>query len=68
MFILPRKQTSSAAADGPHDNDSYGSRILAACWLVNILSTIIIGLRVYCKLKRSKALWYDDHILIASWV
>ncbi|KAK1760375.1 hypothetical protein QBC47DRAFT_396371 [Echria macrotheca] len=68
MFILPRKQTSSAAADGPHDDDSYGSRILAACWLVNILSTIIIGLRVYCKLKRSKALWYDDHILIASWL
>jgi hypothetical protein len=71
-MVLPRhlilESDAPTNSSQPVDHDSYGPRILAACWLVEILSGIIIGLRVYCKLKRSRALWYDDYILIAAWV
>jgi hypothetical protein len=66
-MMLPRHQNLGPPADGIGP-DNYGPVILVACWLVEVLSSIIIGLRVYCKLKRSRALWYDDYILIAAWV
>ncbi|KAH8711984.1 hypothetical protein GQ44DRAFT_714051 [Phaeosphaeriaceae sp. PMI808] len=42
--------------------------ILAICWIVTILSAIFLGLRVYAKLSRHVGLWWDDYILIVSWV
>jgi len=62
-------------ADGPSsgttmsgDHDSYGPRILAACWVVGVLSSVVLGLRMYCKVKRSRQPWHDDYVLIAAWV
>lgn len=56
-MLLPR----DGGADGPSsetmmpdDHDSYGSRILAACWVVGVLSSVVLGLRMYCKAKRSR--------------
>ncbi|KAK0625909.1 hypothetical protein B0T14DRAFT_577129 [Immersiella caudata] len=66
-MTLPHHQRVEPLTDSPN-GDTYGPRILAVCWLVEVLSSIIIGLRVYCKLKRSRALWYDDHILMAAWL
>lgn len=66
-MILPRHQGLAPPTDGL-GRDSYGPTILAICWLVEVLSGVILGLRVYCKLKRSRALWHDDYILIAAWV
>ncbi|KAK0639086.1 hypothetical protein B0T16DRAFT_462788 [Cercophora newfieldiana] len=68
MFLLPR----NGVVDGPHyethDQDSYSTRILAACWVVGTLSTIFLALRMYCKVKRSRQPWYDDYVLIAAWL
>ena len=32
------------------------------------LSSVFIALRVFCKFKTHRGLWWDDHILIISWV
>lgn len=42
--------------------------VLVVCWIVTSLSTIFLGLRVYAKLSRRCGLWWDDYILIVSWV
>lgn len=31
-------------------------------------ATVFLGFRVWCKLSRRHGLWYDDYVLIASWV
>ena len=69
-MFLPRNQiqdlpTGNSNASG---NDNYGVKILATCWTLEVLSGIMIGLRVYCKHRRSRRLWYDDYILITAWV
>ncbi|KAK0648514.1 hypothetical protein B0T16DRAFT_327201 [Cercophora newfieldiana] len=66
-MILPRNSRSEPSTDNS-SRDSYGPRILAVCWLVEMLSGILIGLRVYCKRKRSRALWHDDRILMSAWL
>ncbi|KAH8719322.1 hypothetical protein GQ44DRAFT_623642 [Phaeosphaeriaceae sp. PMI808] len=42
--------------------------VLVVCWIVTILSVIFLGLRIYVKLSRRCGLWWDDYILIVSWV
>ncbi|KAH8728456.1 hypothetical protein GQ44DRAFT_675821 [Phaeosphaeriaceae sp. PMI808] len=42
--------------------------VLAVCWIVTSLSAIFLGLRIYAKLSRRRGLWWDDYILIISWV
>ena len=50
----------------PHDD--LGPTVLATTWILVTLSLGFILLRVYCKFARHRALWWDDYILIASWV
>ncbi|KAK2015658.1 hypothetical protein LZ32DRAFT_602306 [Colletotrichum eremochloae] len=51
--------------DLPHDN--YGPRLLLAVWTLLCVSGGFIGLRIYCKVSRARALWLDDYVLVASW-
>ncbi|KAI1495427.1 hypothetical protein F5X99DRAFT_426798 [Biscogniauxia marginata] len=48
--------------------DNNGPRLLAACWSLTAASAIFLILRIYCKLWRSRGLWWDDHLMIISWV
>ncbi|KAK7223328.1 hypothetical protein V2G26_011331 [Clonostachys chloroleuca] len=48
--------------------DERGTRLLASCWSLTAASAILLFLRVYCKLWRSRGLWWDDHLLIISWI
>ena len=49
-------------------NEDYGPQINFTIWLFTALSAMFLALRVYCKFLRHRGLWWDDHILIASWV
>jgi len=48
--------------------DDYGPQVNFTIWLLTALSAAFLALRVYCKFLRHRGLWWDDHILIASWV
>ncbi|KAB5513406.1 hypothetical protein GE09DRAFT_1013960, partial [Coniochaeta sp. 2T2.1] len=50
----------------PHD--SRGTELLIITWVLVGLATIFLSLRVYCKLSRRRSLWWDDWIMIASWM
>ncbi|GJD04139.1 integral membrane protein [Colletotrichum higginsianum] len=43
-------------------------RVVASIWAMISVSTVFLLLRVYCKKVRTRGMWIDDHILIASWV
>lgn len=50
----------------PHGSDA--TRFLVVAWLLIALSAFVLVLRLYCKFHRHNRLWWDDHILVASWV
>lgn len=37
-------------------------------WTLFVATTAFLALRLGCKLHRRTGLWWDDHILVASWV
>ncbi|KAK0716611.1 hypothetical protein B0T21DRAFT_64537 [Apiosordaria backusii] len=46
----------------------YGGQINFTIWLLTALSAAFLALRVYSKFLRHRGLWWDDHVLIASWI
>ncbi len=50
----------------PHD--SSGSEANAVAWSLLVFAGGFLGLRIYCKLIGHRGLWWDDWLLIASWV
>ncbi|KAK4235136.1 hypothetical protein C8A03DRAFT_18076 [Achaetomium macrosporum] len=46
----------------------FGPHINFTIWLLTALSFAFLALRVYCKFARHRGLWWDDHLLIASWL
>ncbi|KAL2840923.1 hypothetical protein BJX68DRAFT_246099 [Aspergillus pseudodeflectus] len=48
--------------------DGRGTRLIASCWSLTAAAGILLILRVYCKLWRGRGLWWDDHLLVISWV
>ena len=50
----------------PHDDAR--PRLKAIIWSLIAISGAFLGLRIYCKFLRRGRLWWDDYMLIASWV
>ncbi|KAI0969926.1 hypothetical protein F4678DRAFT_141373 [Xylaria arbuscula] len=44
----------------------FGVVLNAVNWTLTALALIFLSLRVYCKISRSRGLWWDDYILIAA--
>ncbi|RMZ70958.1 integral membrane [Pyrenophora seminiperda CCB06] len=45
-----------------------GPVIVGVTWMLTILAGGFLGTRVYAKISRKQGLWWDDHILIVSFV
>jgi hypothetical protein len=45
-----------------------GPLIVGVTWWLTFFCGGFLGLRIYAKLSRKQGLWWDDHILIISWV
>ncbi|EXL66968.1 hypothetical protein FOPG_16881 [Fusarium oxysporum f. sp. conglutinans race 2 54008] len=63
MAWLHTRATSTASL--PHDG--AGPTILAIVWVLASIAAVVLALRVYCKFKTHRGLWWDDYILLASW-
>ncbi|KAK4243840.1 hypothetical protein C7999DRAFT_35821 [Corynascus novoguineensis] len=46
----------------------FGPQFNSTIWLLTALSSAFLALRVYCKFKRHRGLWWDDYLLIGSWL
>ena len=66
LHHLARRDTADAAA--PKEVANYAPLLLWSIWVVTVVSGLFLGLRVYCKLTRHRAMWWDDWILVLSWV
>ncbi|CAK7225188.1 hypothetical protein SCUCBS95973_005777 [Sporothrix curviconia] len=63
----PRQATTTIpAADLPHDNQA--PQLNFTIWLLTGLSVGFLSLRIYCKFLRGRGLWWDDYVLISSWL
>ncbi|KAL6706705.1 hypothetical protein ACN47E_005247 [Coniothyrium glycines] len=45
-----------------------GPLIVGITWWLTFFCGGFLGLRLYAKLSRKQGLWWDDYILIASWI
>lgn len=62
----PLELTPEELAALPHDNSA--PRLLASIWALAGIATVFLCLRIFCRLLKRRVLWWDDAILIASWV
>ena len=56
------------ANDSSLPHDDLGPQLNAVFWTLTSLSFLFMALRLYCKYLRGRYLWWDDYVLIASWV
>lgn len=63
MELLPRKDDKPVIS---YVNPSV--ELNAGLWTLFAAATTFLGLRLWSKVKQRHGLWYDDHILITSWV
>ncbi|KAI0595436.1 hypothetical protein F4775DRAFT_595222 [Biscogniauxia sp. FL1348] len=54
--------------DGISKSSDVVRRTNASIWVLITLATIFLGLRVFCKFRRHKGLWWDDWVLFPSWL
>lgn len=48
--------------------DNLGPQMRAVIWTLLGFSGLFLGLRLYCKCLKSRGLWWDDFVLVVSWV
>ncbi|KAH8651954.1 hypothetical protein BGZ60DRAFT_361382, partial [Tricladium varicosporioides] len=48
--------------------ESRGPVLGVVTWVLAIAAFIFLSLRIYCKRKRSRGLWYDDYVVIFAWI
>ncbi|ORY64783.1 uncharacterized protein BCR38DRAFT_390532 [Pseudomassariella vexata] len=51
-----------------HHYISPEREVNAGLWTLFSGATLFLSLRLWCKLTRGHGLWYDDHILVISWI
>ncbi|CAN8097803.1 unnamed protein product [Discula destructiva] len=54
--------------DGPSQSGDLGPMVMAVCWTMTGVAAIFLGLRLYVKLTAHRKLYWDDFLLVASWL
>jgi hypothetical protein len=45
-----------------------GVTIIAVLWSMIVVSLIVLVLRLYSKIARTRHVWWDDYFIIGAWV
>ena len=62
------RETLSMEGAPVMDHDDAGPRVLISIWLLTGMATVFLAVRIWCKFLTRRLLWWDDYILILSWV
>lgn len=57
---------TSSAAGLPHDN--YGPQLVVLSCTLVVAAALFLILRIRLKINHRRGLWWDDYLLVASWV
>lgn len=49
-------------------DETRAPNLLASVWTLTALSLVFLALRYFCKFRRHNGFWWDDYILLVSWV
>ncbi|KAL0933467.1 uncharacterized protein CTRU02_212430 [Colletotrichum truncatum] len=52
----------------PSGDPSIATLVLSSIWTMVLVTTVFLGLRIYCRAVRTAKMWWDDHLLVISWV
>lgn len=52
----------------PEENEAYRQQLLVSFITLPLISGLVIGLRMYAKLKIARNLWVDDMATMAAYV
>jgi len=61
-------QAGGAGGAIPRADDDLSQNINAAIWALTGVSGVLLLLRLWGKWLKHRGLWWDDHLLIVSWV
>ena len=50
------------------DGVDLGGRLNSAIWGLAGAAGLFLALRLYCKIWRTRKLWWDDHFLVIAFV
>ena len=64
MMLLPRNHDKSR----PHGYVNPEVVLNVGLWMLYAGATVFLALRVWIKVTRRHGLWWDDHILLLTWV
>ncbi|CAJ2511703.1 Uu.00g073280.m01.CDS01 [Anthostomella pinea] len=54
--------------DSQQQVPNNGPLLNGSVWTLVVMSLVFLALRLWCKYLSHRGLWWDDHILIISWV
>jgi hypothetical protein len=60
--------TDSPTAVMPVFDNDPATVVISAMWSMLAVSSVFLAMRVYCRAFRTRAMWWDDYLLIAGWV
>ena len=50
------------------DEESLAPKILATLWSLVAVSAVFISLKIFARVRRRVQLWWDDYVMLLSWV
>ncbi|KAB5585117.1 hypothetical protein GE09DRAFT_15318 [Coniochaeta sp. 2T2.1] len=50
------------------DIEDLGPQLNVVVWMLLGSSGLFLALRLYCKFLKNRGFWWDDHLLVASWL
>lgn len=65
---LPGAHNSTNTATDVNPLGASGPEILGIVWGLTFIAGCFLGARFYVKRRHGKGVWWDDHLLVASWV
>ena len=54
--------------DLPDPNENKGPELLHTIWVLCSISTVVVALRVYTKLRKTRRLYWDDWLMMLALV
>jgi hypothetical protein len=59
--------TSQVDGNLPYPDHNKGPELLHTIWILSTVSTIVVALRIYTKIRKTRRLYWDDGLMVLAW-